>query len=307
MRARARMASGIIPAYAGSTAAPVDVERAIRDHPRIRGEHPSMGQHARTCNGSSPHTRGARRRLSGRRRGPVDHPRIRGEHLPDLPHLRPEPWIIPAYAGSTTRGLRRAGMRTDHPRIRGEHIKSGFSMVKDGGSSPHTRGARFPFQFREPFSRIIPAYAGSTRPCTSTRPSRADHPRIRGEHISALISRLDRLGSSPHTRGALKGGWRRPEGARIIPAYAGSTRRLSVSRALLRDHPRIRGEHIAAAILSEARAGSSPHTRGAREWSPQIGRRARIIPAYAGSTSGARPWPFCRSDHPRIRGEHRWV
>ena len=30
----------------------------------------------------------------------------------------------------------------------------------------------------------------------------------------------------------------------------------------------------------------------------------RIIPAYAGSTVGARPWPSGRADHPRIRGEH---
>ena len=30
---------GIIPAYAGSTVGQVDVDRAIEDHPRIRGEH----------------------------------------------------------------------------------------------------------------------------------------------------------------------------------------------------------------------------------------------------------------------------
>ena len=34
-------------------------------------------------------------------------------------------------------------------------------------------------------------------------------------------------------------------------------------------------------------AGSSPHTRGALSLGPAILRRRRIIPAYAGSTSGA--------------------
>ena len=224
MRARARMASGIIPAYAGSTAAPVDVERAIRDHPRIRGEHPSMGQHARTCNGSSPHTRGARRRLSGRRRGPVDHPRIRGEHLPDLPHLRPEPWIIPAYAGSTP-------------------------------SAPPTRARCW------------------------------DHPRIRGEHHTRSATGRNANGSSPHTRGAYQERFQYGEGRRIIPAYAGSTFSFPVPGAFLPDHPRIRGEHVFLSSSGSLSPGSSPHTRGAQGHARLPARLARIIPAYAGSTS----------------------
>ena len=92
-------------------------------------------------------------------------------------------------------------------------------------------------------------------------------------------------GSSPHTRGAPPGRLSPARIPRIIPAYAGST---GTGRTLFcggTDHPRIRGEHIAAAILSEARAGSSPHTRGAHR--QDRGSRAvpGIIPAYAGSTS----------------------
>ena len=50
--------------------------------------------------------------------------------------------------------------------------------------------------------------------------------------------------------------------------------------------------------------GSSPHTRGARSpWSaPSL--RARIIPAYAGSTYKVEGGKKLRPDHPRIRGEH---
>ena len=94
------------------------------------------------------------------------------------------------------------------------------------------------------------------------------------------------LGSSPHTRGA------RP------CAYS--------FRLYIRDHPRIRGEHLdlllvrgqvvgiipayAGSTVQDSlghagRLGSSPHTRGAR------------------STHGASVIPS--RDHPRIRGEHR--
>ena len=133
----------------------------------------------------------------------------------------------------------------DHPRTCGEH---------------GARSRRTPRRHR-----IIPAYAGSTLPdfvsfhlmsgsSPHTRgaprgrsrgcPSPKDHPRIRGEH--------------PDGRSA----GQRDDG--IIPAYAGSTSHAEDSRLDM--------------------AGSSPHTRGARQ---SCSRRPR----------GSR-------DHPRIRGEH---
>ena len=113
------------------------------------------------------------------------------------------------------------------------------------GSSPHTRGA--------------PAWSSARRRCFR------DHPRIRGEHaVAALVLLLLEgiipayagstppdgvphampMGSSPHTRGAL--------------VQSGS------ACSLLRDHPRIRGEHSVA--------------------HPAVRERPGIIPAYAGST-----------------------
>ena len=56
--------------------------------------------------------------------------------------------------------------------------------------------------------------------------------------------------------------------------------------------------------VSGARAGSSPHTRGALRRTPRAIDCARIIPAYAGSTSLALVAPPTEWDHPRIRGEH---
>ena len=71
---------GIIPAYAGSTRLRAFADTRRRDHPRIRGEHVQPTTREGIGQGSSPHTRGARRgRCRARwRRG-----------------------IIPAYAGST--------------------------------------------------------------------------------------------------------------------------------------------------------------------------------------------------------------
>ena len=131
-----------------------------------------------------------------------------------------------------------------------------------------------------------------------------DHPRIRGEHLMSVVEMSVVRGSSPHTRGALLHlvGELGPGG--IIPAYAGSTPSVPAAPCCRGDHPRIRGEHTSASAVMTPRAGSSPHTRGARPTSPRRRSCRRIIPAYAGSTcrprSARRP---CR-DHPRIRGEH---
>ena len=54
-----RKASGIIPAYAGSTERPRSREAIAWDHPRIRGEHLKEITIERWNQGSSPHTRGA--------------------------------------------------------------------------------------------------------------------------------------------------------------------------------------------------------------------------------------------------------
>ena len=51
---------------------------------------------------------------------------------------------------------------------------------------------------------------------------------------------------------------------RIIPAYAGSTGPVAAMAPAGMDHPRIRGEHVFARLISMV--------------------RSRIIPAYAGST-----------------------
>ena len=212
--------------------------------------------------------------------------------------------IIPAYAGSTSRASTPAMGSSDHPRIRGEHRRRRPHPDVDRGSSPHTRGALRRPQGSDRGRRIIPAYAGSTVPARrACRPWR-DHPRIRGEHAAAPGSCLASVGSSPHTRGALSLGPATLRRRRIIPAYAGSTRRRSPASAARADHPRIRGEHVTMSLSGSCMSGSSPHTRGAPGPDRTEPGKHRIIPAYAGSTPRPRAVRMGRLDHPRIRGEH---
>ena len=173
-----------------------------------------------------------------------DHPRIRGEHV----------FALSIY-------FRSVG---SSPHTRGAQVPEHRHARRGGGSSPHTRGARSgrvcPWSGR----RIIPAYAGSTGYDAWWTVVRADHPRIRGEHVRGVRLRKGRR-------------W-------IIPAYAGSTAHPAGSVDWTRDHPRIRGEHSTPPDGTVLDPGSSPHTRGAlrpRNPDPAL---LRIIPAYAGST-----------------------
>ena len=156
--------------------------------------------------------------------------------------------IIPAYAGSTPSARGCPARRPDHPRIRGEHSRDPEGRLLKRGSSPHTRGALDDVYSILAIIRIIPAYAGSTSRSASHAPASADHPRIRGEHWSYLGWLLGGMGSSPHTRGARQRRTAISCRRRIIPAYAGSTRRRSPASAARPDHPRIRGEHTFGAV-----------------------------------------------------------
>ena len=114
-------------------------------------------------------------------------------------------------------------LAADHPRIRGEHESQYGQRLRQGGSSPHTRGAHYVRGPYGTYQRIIPAYAGSTVSLLSRARVEADHPRIRGEHEFDQVAGIVEAGSSPHTRGARGLPTCFCCGGRIIPAYAGST------------------------------------------------------------------------------------
>ena len=158
---------GIIPACAGSTGSSPRTSAGTTDHPRVRGEHNSVGVTLGNGLGSSPRARGARR--LGRGRGLA-----RG--------------IIPACAGSTRSFSSCSRSARDHPRVRGEHRSCLGDLLGESGSSPRARGARSVPASWATVGGIIPACAGSTIPMSGGQGVVGDHPRVRGEHMCPPFS-----------------------------------------------------------------------------------------------------------------------
>ena len=324
MELRESAALGIIPACAGSTSESLQYRRKTRDHPRMRGEHNDSSSLRTVDPGSSPHARGAPRwpcrcpsprgiipacagstpwhsRVSARGR---DHPRMRGEHrraraggsscagssphargaldtYPALPKLE---GIIPACAGSTSPRSYSRPLFGDHPRMRGEHCSKWLITTPPGGSSPHARGAQLRDYIISHRRGIIPACAGSTFAVPFVINACRDHPRMRGEHSLKLDDGTRKTGSSPHARGAQLVAHLAHRHDGIIPACAGSTRPRTRCTRIPRDHPRMRGEHLARQCELNTCKGSSPHARGAPLVHAHLASGQGIIPACAGST-----------------------
>ena len=110
--------------------------------------------------------------------------------------------------------------------------------------------------------------------------------------------------SSPRMQGALPSAENHSKHYRIIPADAGSTPRHTRGHPMCRDHPRECGEHRDRIRYGAGDLGSSPRMRGALDLLVDLGARPGIIPADAGSTSGARSCTGSTRDHPRGCGEH---
>ena len=229
----------------------------------MRGEHRGIRKSPTRKKGSSPHARGA---------------------LDPTIYDRSCIGIIPACAGSTRGQAMHVPPRRDHPRMRGEHARPQRLPFGARGSSPHARGAPWRCRLRWGGLGIIPACAGSTSMLPKTVKACWDHPRMRGEHREGTGKHLADIGSSPHARGALNPPEYFDSAAGIIPACAGSTYRCCCELYIVRDHPRMRGEHISRHTLATSVAGSSPHARGAPLPYPASVSCLRIIPACAGST-----------------------
>ena len=203
-------------------------------------------------------------------------PVVRAEHIVG--------GIIPACAGSTPRNLLLVSAPWDHPRMCGEH-------ATPRTDTPDSTG-------------IIPACAGSTSVCFLGKFLVGDHPRMCGEHRSGFNALFFLTGSSPHVRGARKDSPLRRCHSGIIPACAGSTLTLAVSRSRARDHPRMCGEHPIQGKPARVGTGSSPHVRGALAQRHGTIVASGIIPACAGSTHGIHARSENFGDHPRMCGEH---
>ena len=92
-------------------------------------------------------------------------------------------------------------------------------------------------------------------------------------------------GSPPHTRGILLYQWFSEYNNRFTPAYAGNTHGDVLLHALLKVHPRIRGEYAWLRMPHASLWGSPPHTRGILASQQVDVPEQGFTPAYAGNTA----------------------
>ena len=272
-----------IPAFAGTTSAGRVPVRVVPVHPRVRGDHPVPERLALRSVGSSPRSRGPRR--CGIAHGADDR-------------------FIPAFAGTTrTRSARRRSLPV-HPRVRGDHHPAALHDTTHLGSSPRSRGPRLSSSRETPAWWFIPAFAGTTRTCHAVRGRGTVHPRVRGDHVANLKRAVATIGSSPRSRGPQCCSGLVHVALRFIPAFAGTTRRCAAARPRSSVHPRVRGDHTAMKHRASDEFGSSPRSRGPLRVGPEQPRRARFIPAFAGTTRSPRTGGHSSTVHPRVRGDH---
>ena len=274
---------GLIPAHAGKTLVIRTSRPVSRAHPRSRGENATKPRAHSSATGSSPLTRGKPRRSH--------YASLRG-------------WLIPAHAGKTNCHHRTFNRGQAHPRSRGENHLAGEPLTRPGGSSPLTRGKPWNGLDADGNPGLIPAHAGKTHALTRDFHVPGAHPPSRGENLCGAYLRGGGWGSSPLTRGKLRGGPGRAASVRLIPAHAGKTWPSPARTCRPPAHPRSRGENDGTTRFNVDSTGSSPLTRGKLPPSTRPGRRARLIPAHAGKTSRAGGAPRAPSAHPRSRGEN---
>ena len=132
---------GLIPAHAGKTADCGGRAPASGAHPRSRGENQGLTRDVAGIDGSSPLTRGKRRKCAWR-------PYNQG--------------LIPAHAGKTSSPPLSASSARAHPRSRGENSWWSALPCHAAGSSPLTRGKLTKDAALKERAGLIPAHAGKT-------------------------------------------------------------------------------------------------------------------------------------------------
>ena len=252
-------------------------------YPRWRGEHINVIDYNWQGAGLSPLARGTPERLGA---------------------LIPPNRFIPAGAGNTKWRDRRADWRSVYPRWRGEHWRCWRISDSERGLSPLARGTLVWFQLPHGTPRFIPAGAGNTINRSRRIILPPVYPRWRGEHTITSVKAWSRIGLSPLARGTLYyNRWTR-YGARFIPAGAGNTCALILSRLSESVYPRWRGEHWQIEIMWYYSHGLSPLARGTRHSTLRGRFVCRFIPAGAGNTGQLLGLDIFKTVYPRWRGEH---
>ena len=241
----AQSAHRLIPAWAGKTEMGGIEPPARRAHPRVGGENLKTPWFQCSRWGSSPRGRGKRdpsaegRIIRGlipawagktRAKAPCAsavwaHPRVGGENRGATANTISDQGSSPRGRGKRRGKGRERRRRRLIPAWAGKTWTSGGGVPTGVGSSPRGRGKPFGADAHHDFSRLIPAWAGKTLGLASTGRSGWAHPRVGGENWTPTFARRRAAGSSPRGRG--KRPARSCTGAtrRLIPAWAGKTKR----------------------------------------------------------------------------------
>ena len=211
-----------------------------------------------------------------------------------------------------------------HPHIRGAYCLFRAQPASPVGSSPHTWGIPFDFQWFLGFFRFIPTYVGHTPDRWADNriirfiPTYVGHtawpiprsqllrfiPTYVGHtsesfpyslfqrfiptyvgHTRPFVQHLPGLhGSSPHTWGIPGFPSQSNDGVRFIPTYVGHTKNAPTRSLHKAVHPHIRGAYSIAQTAARRCGGSSPHTWGIQPRACLGGFDVRFIPTYVGHT-----------------------
>ncbi len=152
--------------------------------------------------------------------------------------------FIPTHVGNTSEHRRRSRRTPVHPHACGEHGITPGIWVSMGGSSPRMWGTQVTLGGVQDSPRFIPTHVGNT-PLTRSGPGRgAVHPHACGEHPTADMTPITRVGSSPRmwgTHGIYSFALDR---TRFIPTHVGNTVQQFPAPHMAQVHPHACGEHL---------------------------------------------------------------
>ena len=112
------------------------------------------------------------------------------------------------------------------------------------------------------------------------------------------------MGSSPRGRGKPERVSKTAHILRLIPAWAGKTRRPPARTSGCRAHPRVGGENLSTTVIPGVANGSSPRGRGKLRAEANNDTNAGLIPAWAGKTASGLHVAGEGRAHPRVGGEN---
>ena len=217
-------------------------------------------------------------------------------------------WVtrsIPACAGET-RGrhyLWRLGQV--YPRVCGGNAANLHRTAACSGLSPRVRGKPRPPARLSRRPRSIPACAGETGAAGGSKAGGGVYPRVCGGNAAGLTPAAGLGGLSPRVRGKRRWAGCQPRCRRSIPACAGETCTVALSRPRRWVYPRVCGGNPITPRRRHCRPGLSPRVRGKLLIQADIERPQRSIPACAGETPVAVADRRVAEVYPRVCGGNR--